>query len=922
MTPFLQTIAQQIIEKHSHELSELIIVVPGKRAGLFLRRYLARELGRSFLAPSILTLPDFVSRLMGKSTTAKLDLLLLLYNVYKQRMGANAESFDAFSKWGSTALSDFGDIEQALASGSSLFKDLRDIKEIENWSFNQNPLTETQNTYLEFWNQLGTIYSDFRDTQLTKEKYSYALLCNLAAKGTPAQMLDTHVPMVWFVGLSNLSKAESTIIRKLKDAGKATIRWDADHYYFDNPDHEAGDFLRRHSEKSDLIIGHDFTATPKDINIYTTTTPYSQALLIRDIIARFPDDDFEKTAIVVADSSLLIPLVKNLPQINAKINIALGYPLKQTSVMKLLKSLLFLHMPAPGKEKRGLYYKALLRVIEQQSLFHYIANDIKKIRTDIAKEKRIYIKADQFEEFVNRYPSLSKIKFLFSEENRTPIRWIQNVLLLIDELLIQDSAEQDEFETEALLRAQELLSEVAVIFAEGHHLEEMKSLQTIIQQLLAGESITFTGEPLEGLQILNMVETRAIDFEHIIVIGANEDMFPGNLSDQSLIPFDVRKLFELPVVKDKEATYAYTLYRLLQRASKIDFLHSSITSDFKGTEQSRYITQLELELPSKSSFATFKKINSSLSNQLEDALEVSIPNDDFSKERIKTLWANGISPSAINKYIQCPLDFYYRYILGLGEEEEIEENISASIFGSVVHDVLEGFFENYIDSFPTKEELQQFKERLDDELEKAFSRHYGLGDIHYGENYLQFSVAKKMLEKIIEFEHAEIDRLARENKKTRILEIEATLQATIPHKKYNVPFEMRIKGKADRIDEEAGLIRIIDYKTGKVDPKDVKLSDKTENIFDVRKSKLIQLLFYAYMRAQSGTAPENISVALFSLKNFKSGWITLETSDGDALSQKILDDFEHQLALQALAMFELDVFEHNEDSRYCEYCNR
>ena len=450
----------------------------------------------------------------------------------------------------------------------------------------------------------------------------------------------------------------------------------------------------------------------------------------------------------------------------------------------------------------------------------------------------------------------------------------------------------------------------------------MKSLQTIIQQLLAGESITFTGEPLEGLQILNMVETRALDFEHVIVIGANEDMFPGNLSDQSLIPFDVRKLFDLPVVKDKEATYAYTLYRLLQRASRIDFLHSSITSDFKGTEQSRYITQLELELPSKSSFATFKKINSSLPNQLDDNLEVSIPNDDFSKERIKTLWANGISPSAINKYIQCPLDFYYRYILGLGEEEEIEENISASTFGSVVHDVLEGFFENYIDSFPTKEDLQNFKERLDTELEQAFSRHYGLGDIHYGENYLQFSVAKKMLEKIIEFEFTEIDRLAREGKRNRIVEIEATLQATIPHDKHNVPFEMRIKGKADRIDEEAGLIRIIDYKTGKVDPKDVKISEKTENIFDVRKAKLIQLLFYAYMRAQAGTAPENISVALFSLKNFKSGWITLETSDGESLSQKILDDFEHQLALQALEMFELDVFEHNEDSRFCEYCNR
>ena len=922
MTAFLELIADDLIEKHGKELRDVWIILPGKRAGLFLRKYLAQKLGQSFFAPQIFTLPDFISKLANKNTTSKLDLLLLLFQVYKEKMGEQAESFDVFSKWGSTALSDFADIEQALASGSAIFKDLRDIKEIDNWSFNSAELSESQLNYLEFWNQLGAIYTRFREEQKNQEKYSYALLCNDIAQKEPASLIPADVKNIWIAGLSNLSKAEQRIVQKLKDSNKAQIKWDADDYYLMNDMHEAGSFLRRWTTKEDRIQNNDWRDIAKTINNYETTTPYSQALLVSQLISGITPEQADKTAIILADATLLIPIVRNIPQLDCKVNIALGYPLKQTAILKLMKSLLALHMAPEIKAKRGIYYKLFLQVVEQQSLAKYLGNEIQSIRSAIARDKRIYIRPQDMDVFMQQFPRLSKLAFIFSTENRIPESWLKTMLRLTDELLAIE--EENEFEIECILRAQELLAEVVSILANGEEFNEMKSLHTVIQQLLGNESITFTGEPLEGLQILNMVETRAIDFEHVIIVGANEDQLPGNLSDQSLIPFDVRTIYDLPIMADREATYAYTLYRLLQRASRIDFLYSSITADFRGTEKSRYITQLEIELRYHSDIHSFNYIKSSLpATEISDQL--SVPNDDYARERIKKLWAEGISPSALNKYLTCPLDFYYRYILGLGEEEEVEELISSATFGSAVHDVLEHFFSRHIQSFPTLQDLKVFKAELSDRLKEAFKKHYGIGDLDYGENYLQFSLALKMLEKAVEFEIKQIDERKRTGAVCTISAIESKLTATVEHNQQLIDFPLTLKGKADRIDEEDDIIRIIDYKTGSVSENDVKLKSGKSTFsdnFTSHNTKVVQLLFYIYMKSKEGIAPERIRAALFSLKNHSSGWQLLLNGEDEFITAKEISAFEDEMVRIAKEMIELNAFTHQSDSKHCEYCMR
>ncbi|MEZ4799802.1 MAG: PD-(D/E)XK nuclease family protein [Flavobacteriales bacterium] len=923
-TPFLKQVAADLIAKHNDDLADLWIVVPGKRAGLFLRKYLAEALGKPIFAPQIFTLPDFVSKLSDKATSTKLDLLLELYSTYKNIKGDEAESFDVFSKWGTTALQDFSDIEQSLVSPNTLFKDLRDIKEIENWSFHQQELSDSQKQYLDFWNQLGPLYQEFRELQLNKGKYSYALLCNELAKATPASLLPENVKHLWFVGLSNLSKAEQRIIGKLREADKANVRWDVDDYYLLNDKHEAGSFLRHHTRTQDHVNHNGWMETPKVITSYETTTPYSQALLAGELIGKIDISKAEQTAVIIADSALLIPLIKNLPQLDCKVNIAMGYPLKQTAILRLLKSFLHLHSMNNEKAKRGIYYKIFLQFLEQESLSVYLKEETQSIRSLLASQKKIYLRPSDIHQFQMDHPLFQKLEYIFEGTNKKPGHWLKSALRLLDELYQLEIG--NDFELECILRAQELLSEVIAIFSEtstgDSDADDMKSLSTMINQLLGNESITFTGEPLEGLQILNMVETRAIDFEHVIIIGANEDQLPGNLSDNSLIPYDVRYLYEMPIIADKESTYAYTLYRLLQRASKVDFLYSSITSDFKGTEQSRYITQLEIELPQYSDKHELIHIKSSLSINDVGENVMRIPNDDYAKKRVQELWESGISPSALNKFLTCPLDFYYRYILGLGEEEEVEEYISAATFGSAVHDVLENFFVEYVDSFPTKAELLQFRESLGPLLEKAFHRHYGIGDLDYGENYLQYSLALKMLEKAVDFEISQLEEREKEGRWCKIASIESFLKAEIPNGE--IPFPLNIKGKADRIDDESGTIRIIDYKTGAVSDSDVKIkSDKAfENIFDGSNSKAIQLLFYSYMKSKEGIAPEHIQSALFSLKNHSSGWQHLTVDDRTYASTDDLVLFEQQLVATAKKMLALSVFEHASSSKHCEYCNR
>ncbi len=918
MNGFLKDIARQIVEKHGTDLRGIAIVLPGKRAGLFLKKELYQHVGTSFFSPQIWTLPDLIKTLANAPTLSQTEQLLMLYKSYISILSDAHDNFETFSTWAPQALQDFGDVEQSLVQPDSLFRDLRDIKEIENWSFNQSPLSSSQNEYLHFWNRLGPLYSAFQEAQQQKGKYSYARLCHILSKDVALRKIPQEISHLWICGLSGLSIAEKKIIDQLKEAKMATLRWDADRYYLENKQHEAGEFLRKLTSANDRITGNFFEELPKSIHVYQSSTGYGQALVAAELIEAIPINEIEDTAIIISDSSLLLPILQNLPDKGHAVNIALGLSLKNTPVMNLIRSLAILEHHRISKQDKGIYYRFLLKVIEQPALKSLMGSSARQIRKTIAKNRWIYFQTKHIELLLEDFPELNFLRSFLTKSFDDYNEWLDELSTMLEVFLNQETT--DTFDSECLIRMQELLFEMKLILQELPELNQIRSLQVILQHLISKENITFKGEPLEGLQVLNMVETRALDFSNIIFVGANEDQFPGNLMDQSLIPFDLRAYYKLPLVFDKEISYGYTFYRAIQRARKVSFVTSAITSDFKGSEQSRYITQLELEL---CQMYPQNKIEHIRVESFKDTHPASIRaiNDSFSKERLQQMISSGLSPSAINKYIQCPLDFYYRYILQLGEEEGIDEGIDHALFGSVVHETLEVFFTPFISSFPTIEELEEFRNHAEDYLLLVFKKYFNGEDLQFGENKLQVSLALQMLHQIIAFEIDALKKRKANNESLKIIALEENLKSEIPTEASGLPFPIVLRGKTDRIDLLNDTLRILDYKTGRVKENELSVFNAKTGQMNTN-GKVIQLLMYMHMASKHSLGDRTIRPAIFSMKNYKSGWMELDLGDNDLSQSEVLSFFEKKISDIVRDMLECTSFEHKSGSLYCEYCNR
>jgi len=409
------------------------------------------------------------------------------------------------------------------------------------------------------------------------------------------------------------------------------------------------------------------------------------------------------------------------------------------------------------------------------------------------------------------------------------------------------------------------------------------------------------------------------------LIGANEESLPGNAFQQSFIPFELRGYYKLPLPFEQESMIAYIFFRLLQAPKKVYLFYSSMSSDFKGTEQSRYITQLENELNAVSSKIILERHKLILERhklKLKDADALvsaqSVVANDFARRKLDKLFEYGISPSAINKFNTCPLDFYYRYILGLGEEEKLEEKMSSATFGSIVHHVLEIFYKNFKDNYPQEKDYEQLESTIDDQLNNAFGELYSSSNVSYGYNYLAKVVAKDMLLRIIAYEKKLLQEYKSDNIQPVLLDVEMILSRSVDVTKYDWDRPVKLRGKADRIERIAGITRILDYKTGKVESKDTNLSKSIAELMTNEKNiKLVQLLCYIYMYCDQGSAPENVTAGFYSFVAHHNGFMML---DQQMTEDKLLE-FESAFMDWVKRVYATEKFEHNPDSKYCEYCS-
>lgn len=922
---FLNYLAAECISRFGNKLSKVCIVLPGRRASLFFQKSLAQQLQQSIQAPTILPIDNFFEHIAREETTERITLLLEAYEVHKTLKKEKAESLEDFMLWAEQALQDFNEIDNYLIDPDRILGNLKDIREIEEWSLNATTLSPEQEKYLEFWAELRPFYHALHKHFQEKKWFSSGSLRRYIWEKNRELLNQLPWDHVIVAGLNVLSKSEEKILFSLKSTGKASLYWDADKFYVNDKLQEAGMFLREYEEKIGTLTGitDNFFTEKKDYSIIACSSQISQARAINTLLQ--PENLNDRTAIVLADESLLIPVLHALPEKATDVNVTLGYPLKNAPVFALMDAIFKLHLRA-NKNPRGkgrFYYKDILNIIQNPALPSSIQENQQGIPLSrILKEyKLIYPSFNDIRKHSSDQ-KISSLEFIF-----LPVSAASDMIILLKQLLEflknHYREQNDLLGNEFAFHFGVSLAKIQGYINKYSSIASLDVLHQLMRQLLAKEQIPFFGEPLKGLQIMGMLETRSVSFDKVIILGANEDKLPKSKINNSLIPFDLRKAFGMPTHRHRDAMYAYYFYRLISRSKSISILYNSEPSAFALGERSRFITQLEyyLQNAGKSSELSHSIVQSPIPSA-SDFL-VQIPSSPSIREKMNQLCSYGISPTAINAWRRCPLDFFYKYIADFREAEEIEEKLEDSTFGSVVHRALEILYTPLIGKKLSPELIIPLRASIESAVIKSFEEYYSLEELEFGANRLSKQVAIGFTRRFIEHDIRRSKELIKQGSTVTLLALEKTLKASFDLSSYGYNGSITLKGKADRIEAIDKDLIIIDYKTGVIQPNKVVLKSNDIDSIQNADGFCIQLMCYLAMagleKSFEGLTPK---AALLSLRTLSSGLIQWSLGKEGSWNEEVQNVFLEYLAawMNEVNTPEL-VFSHKNSAKYCTFCH-
>lgn len=890
MQSFLEETLLTIIKKEG-SLENLIFVLPSKRAGTFLKNAISKHTSSTIFAPEIQSIEDFVENISGLAYASSTQQLFELYKAYTTTVKGEQDTFYAFSKWGTTLLQDFNEIDRYLVDTKKIFSHLNAVQEINHWTVEKDKSTIITN-YMAFWNSLEELYTAF-NTSLKQDGLGHqGLVYREACANLNAYIQSTSKQKHLFIGFNALNTAEELIIQTILENTNAEIYWDLDEYFYSDPVHDAGFFIRQFSKQwhyfkdKPLQVTNGNYLTPKNITITGVPKNVSQAKYIGSVLGKLYNDKksmLTNTAVVLGDETLLNPLINAIPEEINGINITMGFPLHKSPLESLFSQLFDLYI---RKDEKGWYYQHVTTVLNHpyiQLLFATEDNTINAadaICNQIKSRNWIYVDVAKLQ----LISSTSNLDLLFYKSNLTVPVFIKKCLALILAVKEKINAEGNGLELEYLYRFHQLFNQLNNLVVKYPFLNDLQSLFGLYKELLSSETLDFKGEPLKGLQIMGMLESRNLDFETVLLTSVNEGILPSGKSNNSFIPFDIKKMYGLPTYKEKDAVYTYHFYRLLQRAKNIHLVYNTEPDVLEGGEVSRLIRQL-LADSNISKYITetiaFPEIKSPKKKV------VSIQKDAHLMELIKGIAAYGFSPTSLSNYIRNPLDFYKKNILKINELEEVEETVAANTFGTIVHETLDELYQPFVNTFLEAEQLKALLPKINSTVRKHFAIHYKNVSLEEGKNLIAFNVVLKYVENFIKLEIESAKK-----HKIKIIGLELSLKTAI-----NVPgvnFPVHIKGKLDRIDEIDGVLRVIDYKTGKVEQRNLNLSNWEDIVEEYDKSKAFQLLCYAYM--YNHLVPvDKVEAGIFSFKNIKAGILKFSENKNSIITQDTLLKFTKEL---------------------------
>ncbi len=917
MQKFLDKVAGEILK--SPDFYNKTIVLPNKRAGIFLKKALIEKKRQAILSPQIHTIESFLAQWAPYQPADRLVLLFEFFETYKSVYGDKAQKFDEFIHWAPTVLQDFNEIDSFNVDAKAVFHYINEVKKIEDWQLKpENPKIITD--YLKFYSSLYDLYTDFQ-TRLTSKNIAYQGMINRYVAGhidELSQQIETG--QIIFAGFNALNATEEKIIKYLVNQQKAEIFWDADRYYLDADKSyfEAGQFLQKHQKDfKDFKWIFDHFSSPKKIDIIGVPGSTTQAQAIAQILAQKKPDDgqWQETAIVLNEDDLLLPVINSLPDTVPNVNITLGLPLKHLQITQMFEWLVKLYQE---KEQYGRFnFDTILNIIKQGQFEHILTPEENEANRELVKKmsrfKSKLINQDVWWQTIE--DSGSVIKRLLIPDF-TVDRLLQLFLDWIDFLSGKALNDMDKL---ALVKLEKLFKSLQDFVQKTGEINNMRTFSYLFNQLLHQERLAFEGEPLQGLQIMGILETRLLDYKNVIITSMNEGVIPQGKNDRSIIPFELKKHFGLPMHRQNNAVIAYHFYRLLQRAENITLMYNIANDGFGAGEPSRFISQVENELDPEIHQITHQILGLSTSLQPVD-LEM-VKKTDFAIAQLEAIARKGFSPSALTTYIRNPLRYYQRYILKLKEPEEASDSLPANVIGNIIHKVMESLYKNHTGRILQANDFDDFfKQYPSLALRYFIEETFGGGTpvdkkMIKGKNLIVFEIVKRNIQDLIRLDQA----LVKQGHSLEIVSLEQELRARLPVSRR----EVYIKGHIDRIDRLDGRLRIIDYKTGKVEPKNIQTAKNAEDLSgllqDETTEKLFQLLTYAwlfYKHSALLTTDFPLTAGILSTRHIKQGLLVAKVTGQQDIDVSVIKDFENQLIRLVEELFNPDIPFVEKDSAY------
>ena len=925
MESFLATVARRLRAAHPTDLEQVLVVFNNRRSGLFLRQQFTEQDDNPFFLPQIIGIDDLVARLGCMEIVPNEFLLFELFDIHRSLEGEDRkfESFEEFISFGDMLLSDFSEIDLYCVDAQQLFRNLHEDKVLREWNPETGTFTSFQEKYLSFYKSLYHYYEQLHE-RLSKQGKAYSGMAYRKVAENISTLADNlDCAHVYFVGFNALSECEMRIIQQYVRSGRGTFLPDGDDYYLSDSNQEAGYFLNKYRHQFPDIANfpNHFSEGKKDITLISCPENLLQCKHAGEILHQMSQPEGEsfvkQTALVLADESLLIPALNSLPPEVRHANVTMGFPFPNTAVHSLMLKLFSLQQQRRGEK---FYHKDIQDLLTDYCLAPILHTETLygTLLQTLADNHIIYAdKASLAELCQSLGCNLDPLAFLFTEEAPDPDTFLSLTHKLIQLIYTGKSLEHNRKEKEALACLLQIIEHFQELQQKYHFVQSLSVLLKIYNRLAKRRTVPFYGEPLQGLQILGVLETRNLDFKRVILLSANEGTIPASRSSNTLIPYALKRDNHIPTYHEKDAVYAYNFYHLLQRAEEVYILYHTESEGMGKGEPSRFVLQVRNELAKRypDHIHLHEKVLSVPNPPAQSVPKETREKDDATCRRLKEMAQKGFSPSALNKYRGCPMKFYYENVLSIKAPTEMHEDIDQSEMGTCIHAILAKIYSGDDDHIVRKETLQRQLDKLDELTrqvyeEEGFSNYSREGRSHFLESVIKMQVTK--------FVQGEIRRLEKGGH-IEILGLERTLEHSLSMPETSLLKEALIIGTADRIDSSDGYVRVIDYKSGSVLESELTVAAGDLDPMKIP-DKWFQVMTYSWLYDKTGENSLPLLPGIFPLQRLNAQLIHA-TWGKNIPTRAQLTGFEKILKTVVADILNPAIpFVANHDSSLCKYC--